>query len=422
MSDLDALTVHGDTTVGWDATTPVNERVDENGTPMPIDADFGVADPRAPGRRVHDDPEVEALRDHLRKHNGFPHLEICSPDEVDRAVHIFRRDGFVVVRDLLDAEHLAQFRDGCERHLKDLLSHPGVDGRKYAAETGRLAHRYCYGTTSASRQMMHDRAWVDMIDLPTTTPIVTAIFGSEDYLVWGGGGDLSIPGAVEYQHLHTDGIDAQDNGDVRLQYLRELGEDVPDGAFADLDFRTQRWVMDRTNPGVTINFVMTDLTWENGPIRQIPGTHTATEKPPTLETEPEWMRLSTLVGAPAGSGIIRDSRAWHGATPNLSREIRALPSIEYAAGWRGGSGFRQTMPYEIWQSLSPHAQHICRYIKEAPGVWPHGAGVMHPLAIERQRAFEESAGKSGNVRSVLTDPSSAGTALRLFNEKVVDDY
>ena len=110
MSELSALRVHGETTIGWDVATPVNERVDENGTPMPLDAEFGVADPRAPARRVYDDPEVVALRDHLREYNGLPHLEICSPDEVDRAVRIFRRDGFVVVRDLLDAEHLGKFR------------------------------------------------------------------------------------------------------------------------------------------------------------------------------------------------------------------------------------------------------------------------------------------------------------------------
>ena len=53
------------------------------------------------------------------------------------------------------------------------------------------------------------------------------------------------------------------------------------------------------------------------PIRQIPGTHTNVQLPPLTGEEPEWMRLSTVVGAPAGSGVFRDHRAWHGATPNL---------------------------------------------------------------------------------------------------------
>ena len=81
------------------------------------------------------------------------------------------------------------------------------------------------------------------------------------------------------------------------------------------------------------------------------------------------------------------------------------------------------MPHEIWEKLSPHAQvrlepgrvillvplvfcalighcshwcfnvhanvvqHVCRYVVAAPGVWPPGAGMMHPLADRRFDAF-----------------------------------
>ena len=416
--DLANYRVHGPTPIGWDPATLPNEVVDDDGVPLLVEG-FGEPDPRVPARRSPDAADVQALREHLRANNGIRGLEICTPDEVERAARIYRRDGFVVVAEALDEEHLALFREGCARRLREILSHPGRDGRKFMAETGRLPHRYCYGTTSGSRQMMHDPAWTAMIDLPTTTPILTEIFGTDDYLVWGGGGDLSLPGAIEYQHLHTDGIDAQPTGadaEARLAYFRRQGMDVDPGkSFADLDFRTQRLVMDRTPTGVTINFTMTDLTWENGPIREIPGTQTATQPPPVPAEEPEWMRLSTLVGAPAGSAIFRDVRTWHGATPNLSREIRALPSIEYSAGWRSGSGSQKTMPHEMWETLSPHARRICRFIRQEPGVWPFGAGVMHPLTSGRRAAYELDAGDKGEVSTVRTDPRSAGTAIRLFN-------
>ena len=97
------------------------------------------------------------------------------------------------------------------------------------------------------------------------------------------------------------------------------------------------------------------------------------------------MRMSTLVGATAGSGVFRDNRAWHGATPNLSREIRAMPNIEYVAPWVDKSSFAQTMPEEIWETLSSHARNLCRYVKAKPGVWPAGAGTMHPLAGARRK-------------------------------------
>ncbi len=416
--ELDGLQVHGDCDVGWDANTPPNEVVDEYGVPAQGPG-FGEPDPRAPSRRVYDDPEVRALREHLRANNGIRGLEICTPDEVERAARIYRRDGFVVVRDLLNPEQLATIRQGCAEVLAEMLSRPGYRGRKYVAESGRLAHRYCYGTSSSSRQMLHHPAWVQMVDLPTATSILTEIFATDDYLVWGAGGDLSIPGAIEYQHLHTDGVDMQnrEEGDRRLAFARQQGLDIEPGkSFEDLDFRTQRLVMDRSPGGVTINFVMTDLTWENGPIRQIPGTQTATQTPPVPAEEPEWMRLSTLVGAPAGAGIMRDTRCWHGATPNLSREIRALPSVEFSAGWRQGRGFQKTMPHDIWEALSPHGQRICRFVKQAPGVWPYGAGDMQPLASKRREGYQKGAGANGTVRTVYTDPRSAGTAVRIFNQ------
>ena len=389
--ELETLQVHGDTAVGWDENTPVNETVDAHGNPLPAERGpgergFGVPDPRAPARRVYDDPGVERLRDHLKEQNGIRGLEICAPDEVERAVRIFRRDGFVVVRDLLDAEHLELFRQGSARALREILDNPGSGGRKYITESGRLPHRYSYGTSSASRQMLHEAEWAAMVDLPTTTPILAAIFGSMDYLVLGAGGDLCLPGAVEYQHLHADVGESNAISDDRLATAEAIGIDVRrDEDSGEVELATRRRIIDFTPPVVTINFAMCDLTWEHGPIRQILGSHTWQMRPPPPAEEPAWMRLSTLVGAPAGAGVFRDNRAWHGATPNLSREIRSLPNVEYGAPWLG-SKHKKTMPHAVWETLTPHGQHLCRHIKADPGVWPAGAGVMHPLASKRREA------------------------------------
>ena len=400
MSDeLAALEVFGESAVGWDAATPVNETVDENGAPAPEERGFGIPDPRAPSRRVYDHPEVQALRETLRKRNGIRGLEICAPSEVERAARIFHRDGFVVVRDLLDAEHLARFRRGSARALRQILQVPGQGDRKYMTESGRLPHRYSYGTSSASRQMLHEEEWASMVELPTTTPILAAIFGGMDYFVLGAGGDLCLPGAVEYQHLHADVAESNAVGEARLETARAIGIDIRTEG-DDIDNATRRRIVDFTPPVVTINFAMCDLTWENGPIRQIPGSHAWPMRPTPPADEPEWMRLSTLVGAPAGAGVFRDNRAWHGATPNLSREIRSLPNVEYGAPWlpKPRDGHRPTMPHDIWQTLTPHGKHICRRVNAPPGVWPAGAGVMHPLGAER-RAAAKRMGGDGERRS-----------------------
>ncbi|HLX36651.1 MAG TPA: phytanoyl-CoA dioxygenase family protein [Candidatus Binataceae bacterium] len=387
MDELDDLKVHGETDIGWCALTLPNETVDDSGRLFVQAEGFSAADPRAPRRRVYDDPGVCALREHLRAHNGIQGLEILHPQEIERAAQIFFRDGFLVVRDALNAGQLETFRAASARVLQQILQIPGVNGRKYLTESYRLPHRYSYGTASASRHLLHDPVWASMIDLATTTPILTRIFGAPDYRILGAGGDLCLPGAIEYQALHSDGDREHFQMPVeRIQQAGRLGIDA-----SATDYGTLQRIIAHTPPVVTINFLMTDMTWENGPIRQIPGTQTRPGQAPSPAEEPEWMRLSTLVGAPAGAAIFRDTRAWHGGTPNLSREIRAMPNVEYMAPWYQDANFQPAMPYEIWAGLSPHAQRISLASRFPVGVWPPGAGVMHPLASARRAAKASSA-------------------------------
>lgn len=388
--ELSRMNVFQNTEVGWCASTPVNETMDGDGNAYIQEVGFAAMDPFAPRNRVYDDPQVEALRDFLRDNNGIQGLEICEPQELDRISRLFFRDGFVVVNDLLEPEALDSWRKGCAKILRDILAYPGHAGRKYITETNRLPHRYSYGTASASRQLLHETAWASMIDLPTTTPILKKLVGSSDYHVWGAGGDLCLPGAIEYQALHTDLRENFRVTSARLSQARKLGID-PDVDDPDrLDSRTCQAIVERTPPMITINFLMSDLTWENGPIRQVPHTQGSAGRIPLQSEEPMWMRTSTLVGARAGAGMIRDNRGWHGATPNLGRQVRALPDVEYGAPWVDKERISRTMPHEIWKTLSPHGQAIARWVKAEPGIWPAGAGVMHPLETVRRESKRSS--------------------------------
>ena len=390
MDKLLGLSVHRTTDAGWDAAALPNETVDDDGRPFPPDRGFGVPDSGAPSLRQYDHPEVQALRERLKKNNGIQGLEICAPHELDRIARIFHRDGFCVVNDLLDEEALERWREGCTRILREILSIPGFGGRKYTTESTRLPHRYSYGTSSSSGQMLHDSVWASMVDLPATTPILTKLFGAADYAVIGAGGDLCLPGAIEYQHLHSDFPEEFGLSERRLELAGQFGIELrQDSETNELTEETRHLILEKMAPLITINFAMSELTWENGPIRQIPGTHGLKQSPPHIDDEPDWMRYSTCVGVPAGAGMFRDTRAWHGATPNVGREVRALPNVEYVAPWYPSDAIKQTMPHEIWESLSPHAQMVCRHVKAPPGVWPKGAGGMHPLASKRRAAAEQ---------------------------------
>jgi ectoine hydroxylase-related dioxygenase (phytanoyl-CoA dioxygenase family) len=297
----------------------------------------------------HDSNGLEAAeqREYFESNNGIKGLEVVRPNEVERATRIFYRDGFVVVRDALTEDQLAFIRDGCDRVIHQMMS---LDKGRMG---NRGSHRYSFGSASLTDHQVHNPEWAMLIDLETVTPILTSIFGSQDYITRGGGGDFCLPGAIHYQPLHSDMAD-------RTTFLNEkTGKEFVFGSFRDprglLNYR------DLPCPYVCCNFLMVDFTKINGPTRQIPGTQHSQAEIPDLESEPEWMKLSTVCPAPAGSVLIRDPRAWHGGTPNLSNEVRAIPNIEYYAPW-----FREplsiSMPREIYDGLSKHGQSISRYI------------------------------------------------------------
>jgi len=317
-------------------------------------------DPACAGwTRDYDDPHVVAYREKLAQHNGIRGLEVLDPTEVERAAQLFHRDGFVVVRDAIVGEQLERLRRACDRAIDAMLD---VDPTCAAGGgAGGLPHRFSFGSSSASRHMLHVDEWVELVDMPTTTPILEAIFGSPNYILIGAGGDIAMPGAIEYQGLHSDNV------------WTELHD--PSGRITTRELQV---------PAVTINFPMIDLTTENGPTRQIPGTQNSRDPIPNLADEPEWMKLSTLCHAPAGSAIFRDLRAWHGGTPNISRDVRAAPNVEYFAPWFRSEAVIRSMPYEQWKKLSPHGQRISRYVMCGKGETVIGAGYIHPRAKMRE--------------------------------------
>ncbi|MEM8769893.1 MAG: phytanoyl-CoA dioxygenase family protein, partial [Pseudomonadota bacterium] len=243
------------------------------------------------------------------------------------------------IANALDEEQLDYLRKGSDREVARILSLDAGRGGN------RGSHRYSFGSASQTGHLMHLPEWTMLIDLPTVTPIITAIFDSPNYIARGGGGDFCLPGAVDYQPLHSD-----------------MGDRKNWGSFAS--FHDPRGILryrDLPCPYLCCNFLTVDFTTINGPTRQIPGTQHSRQRMPTPAEEPEWMKLSTVCPAPAGSVLIRDVRAWHGGTPHVGDAVRAMPNVEFFAPW-----FREelaiSMPRERFESLSDHGQRLCRYI------------------------------------------------------------
>jgi hypothetical protein len=291
--------------------------------------------------------ELDRRKEYLKLNNGIKGLEVFHHNDIDDIVRVFYRDGFVVVRDALAQSQLEFLRTGVDREIREILF---LDKQRVG---NRGSHRYSFGGASMTGHQMHNPEWAMLIDLPTVTPILKSLFGSSNYIARGGGGDFCLPGAVDYQPLHSDMGDR-----------RKIGQDTF-GSFNDprgrLNYR------DLPCPYICCNFLTVDFNQVNGPTRQIPGSQHSQEKIPNLREEPEWMKLSTVCPAPAGSVLIRDVRAWHGGTPNLCDQVRAIPNAEFYAPW-----FREpiarSMPNDVYQNLSEHGKKLCQYIAVPPGV------------------------------------------------------
>lgn len=292
------------------------------------------------GDKPRDAPEVVELRRHLEASNGISSLEIVKPADVERALALFHRDGFVVIGDVLAKDQIDTLAAGCQEVVEEVVA---LDSDH---QGNRGSHRYSFGGSSLTRSQLHRPAWQMLLDIPEVTRIVSAIFGSSDYILRAASGDFCLPGTVDYQRLHSDVRDFVGT------------EESPFSAFHDS--RGLLTIRDLPCPYVCVNFLPQELTRLNGPTRQIPGTQNSRARIPSLKEEPEWMRLSTVCPAPAGAVMVRDVRAWHGGTPNLSEETRSIPNLEFYAPW-----FREPMVPGIthadYQKLSEHARRLVRF-------------------------------------------------------------
>jgi hypothetical protein len=182
--------------------------------------------------RSPDDPNVQKRRAFLKEHNGIKGLQLISgekvaagdDDEIKKAASVFLRDGFCAVQAALNPEQLDFMRGGCDRNIAEMVSRdPTGAGR--GTPPNHQPGRYSFG----SGRHLHEPEWCMLVDLPTTTPILKAIFESPDYCwspphrthphtdraflreltgaarrSWGAGGDFYLAGAIEYQPSHRD--------------------------------------------------------------------------------------------------------------------------------------------------------------------------------------------------------------------------
>ena len=116
---------------------------------------------------------------------------------------------------------------------------------------------------------MHRLEWAQLlVDNAACHKVMTEIWGSKDYLCKGGGGDFVLPGCPNIQPLHEDMASTDRLLTTFLAGLRRSHRWRCQGnALRDPSGRmTHR---DLPPMACTLNYLMTDVNWENGPLRTI---------------------------------------------------------------------------------------------------------------------------------------------------------
>ena len=249
---------------------------------------------------------------------------------------MFRLYGFVLLRNAFSDRLAYDLWQQCKRLQPDLRSRFPNGNRAY--------RRISFGEASKIGSLLHHSTWASILKCEGLLRMIKAVMPDGGYCV-SGGGDFVFDACLEYQKIHSD-----------LPSLH---------APFELAFPP---------PFVCANVVVHQISYNNGPMRIIPGTQEIAQwarrsrrNLPTLWDEPENWRCSVLAPLEPGDIIVRDVRTLHGGTPNKTTETRFLPSVEFAScQFFRSKQYRwdcfQSLPQDAYIELPKEAQVLCTEI------------------------------------------------------------
>jgi ectoine hydroxylase len=192
----------------------------------------------------------------------------------------FERDGYVVVENALDADAIAHLAEAVDRVWRE--ERPDGSALHLLGFLGR------------------DTAFIDLIDHPTTFPLVYGLLGWNIYVY----------------HCHLD-VHPPLHEPPRWRWHQ-------DGGRQNLELESPR-----PRLSVKVAYFLTDVeTPGQGALRVIPGSHrrdTLSKKCEPAEATPLLVR--------AGCAVVFDRRLWHARSDNVSQRTRKALFYGYTYRW-----------------------------------------------------------------------------------------
>ena len=214
---------------------------------------------------------------------------------LSKAVEAIRTEGYVVIEDIVDTEHLSVLRMRMDEDSAVLIQ----DGKWGGA--GQLI-----GHLQQGPPLCAPFVFQDVVANPIVIQVNTELLGDgifNDFY----NGNTNCPGSIS-QPLHRDGP------------VLWPGQTTP-----------------HPTAQLVVNIAPQEITEESGAIELWPGSHlnTVSEYPINEATQEEQRKISPPIRGctKLGSVLIRDIRLWHRGVPNLSDHLRHMIAQVHTIHW-----------------------------------------------------------------------------------------
>lgn len=221
--------------------------------------------------------------------------EKMTDDQLAQAVKAVREDGYVILADVIDHEHLDAVRQRMDADSKILL-----DAQKWGG-AGQVQGHLQQGPPPFAPYIFRD-----IVANPFALQVSTAVLGEGAYNRFYNG-NANTPGSGT-QPLHAD--------------TPHLWPDL---------------TVAHPAHALVVNVTLIDVTEENGATEMWPGTHLVPMNSGRISEEMEAQRREVVPPVRAvsrkGSLLIRDMRMWHRGVPNHSNVIRHMIAMVHNIKW-----------------------------------------------------------------------------------------
>jgi len=246
--------------------------------------------------------------------------------ELDEFAAAFERDGMVVLKQLFAKEWLLAWQDAFA---------PILTARISAGATAVRGENRHYITLPFQGVFADERIFCN----PDLLGVVERVAGA-DPVMCQLATDTPLKGST-HQEVHRD-----------TPALFENGPETPSFQLA-------------------VNFPLCDVTSENGPFETTIGTHRM-RGDDAMQAHLNGNAPLVAIPMELGDVMIRDVRALHRGTPNLTDTPRPMVVIGYSRSWYLRPEVHIDVPHDVYERLSARAKRLLRYMpKVAAG---NGAG------------------------------------------------